>query len=96
MDDEEAVRRPMAKFLNRRGAEVYEAGDGLQALALLDRESVDVILADLRMPRMNGRELFTALESDRPQLATRVLFLSGDVSQLDEPGARRCPGNGSW
>jgi signal transduction histidine kinase len=87
VDDEEAVRRPMAKFLTRRGAEVYEAGDGVQALALLDRQPVDVILADLRMPRMSGTELFTALQVERPQLATRVLFLSGDVSQLADPGS---------
>jgi signal transduction histidine kinase len=87
VDDEEAVRRPMAKFLSRRGAEVFEAGDGVQALALLDRQPVDVILADLRMPRMSGTELFTALQLERPQLATRVLFLSGDVSQLADPGS---------
>jgi CheY-like chemotaxis protein len=91
VDDEEGVRRPMAKFLNRRGAEVYEAGDGMQALALLDGQPVDVILADLRMPRMSGTELFTALERDRPQLAARVLFLSGDVSQLAEPESRPVP-----
>lgn len=85
VDDEEAVRRPMAKFLNRRGAVIYEAGDGVEALALLDHQVVDVILADLRMPRMSGADLFAALESDRPQLAARILFLSGDVSQLAEP-----------
>jgi CheY-like chemotaxis protein len=50
-----------------------------------------VIVADLRMPRMSGTELFAALESDRPQLATRVLFLSGDVSQLAEPGSTPVP-----
>ena len=91
VDDEEAVRRPMAKFLNRRGADVYEAGDGVQALALLDRQAVDVILADLRMPRMSGTELFTVLEGDRPHLAARILFLSGDVSQLAEAGGTPVP-----
>lgn len=91
VDDEEAVRRPMAKFLNRRGAEVYEAGDGIDALALLERQPVDVILADVRMPRMSGTELLTALEGNRPELAARLLFLSGDVSQLTEPGTRPVP-----
>jgi CheY-like chemotaxis protein len=91
VDDEEAVRRPMAKFLNRRGAEVFEAGDGMQALALLATQAVDVILADLRMPRMSGMDLLTALERDRPRLAGRVLFLSGDVAQLGEPGAAAIP-----
>jgi len=91
VDDEDAVRRPMAKFLTRRGAEVHEAGDGLQALALLEHQAVDVILADLRMPRMSGTDLFAALQKSRPELAVRLLFLSGDVSQLAEPGSTPVP-----
>jgi len=91
VDDEAAIRRPMAKFLTRRGAQVLEAGDGGEALALLEHESVDVILADLRMPRMSGTELFSTLEVQRPELAGRVVFLSGDVSQLAEPGNTPVP-----
>lgn len=86
VDDEEAVRRPMARYLARRGAEVEEAADGVEALARLDVRPADVVLADLRMPRMSGVELYAKLEEERPALAARVLFLSGDVSQLAEPG----------
>jgi len=86
VDDEEGVRRPMARFLKRRGAEVEEAVDGVDGLARLRVQPADVILADLRMPRMSGTELFAQLEEERPELAARVLFLSGDVSQLAEPG----------
>jgi len=86
VDDEEGVRRPMARFLKRRGADVDEASDGAAALAQLALREPDVILADLRMPRMSGVELFARLEDERPHLAARVLFLSGDVSQLAEPG----------
>ncbi|HEX4575628.1 MAG TPA: ATP-binding protein [Gemmatimonadales bacterium] len=86
VDDEEGVRRPMARFLARRGAHVDEAGDGAAALIQLAAQKPDVILADLRMPRMGGVELYARLEADRPDLAPRVLFLSGDISQLAEPG----------
>src|SRR5947207_3668045 len=93
VDDEEAVRRPMARFLTRRGARVDEAQDGAEALARLDGAAgqADVIVADLRMPRMGGVELFAALEDTRPALASRVLFLSGDISQLAEPGNTPVP-----
>ena len=93
VDDEEAVRRPMAKFLVRRGARVDEAQDGAEALARLDGAGgqADVIVADLRMPRMGGVELFATLEDTRPALAARVLFLSGDISQLAEPGNTPVP-----
>jgi signal transduction histidine kinase/CheY-like chemotaxis protein len=82
VDDEEMIRRPMARFLSRRGAEVTEAGDGVQALERLAGFDPHVILADLRMPRMDGAELYARLQQERPVLAERVLFLSGDITQL--------------
>ena len=91
VEDEEPVRRPMARFLSRRGAKVDEATDGLEALERLRSQSPDVIIADLRMPRMSGIELFAQLEETQPELARRLLFLSGDVSQLAEPGNTPVP-----
>ncbi len=91
IEDEEGVRRPMARFLARRGAEVEEATDGVDGLRRLRVRAPDVILVDLRMPRMGGIELYAQLEQQRPDLAARVLFLSGDVSQLAEPGNTPVP-----
>src|SRR2546425_1099893 len=91
VEDEEAVRRPMARYLTRRGAEVDEAADGVEGLARLRAQPANVILADLRMPRMGGVELYAQLEEERPELAARVLFLSGDVSQLAQPGNTPVP-----
>jgi signal transduction histidine kinase len=92
VEDEEGVRRPMARFLARRGAEVEEAADGMEGLARLSAGGVpDVIVVDLRMPRMGGIELYARLEQERPELVRRVLFLSGDVSQLAEPGNTPVP-----
>ena len=91
VEDEEAVRRPMVRYLTRRGAEVDEAADGVEGLARLRAQPANVNLADLRMPRMGGVELYAQLEEERPELAQRVLFLSGDVSQLAEPGNTPVP-----
>ena len=91
VEDEEGVRRPMARFLTRRGAVVEEAEDGVQALTRLRDQQPDVIIADLRMPKMSGIELYAELEESRPELAARLLFLSGDVSQLAEPGNTPVP-----
>jgi signal transduction histidine kinase/CheY-like chemotaxis protein len=86
VDDEGAVRGPVVKFLSRRGATVLEAGDGEQALAQVAQRDVDLIVADLRMPRLGGVGLYHELQTLHPRLAERVLFLSGDISQLAEPG----------
>src|SRR3989442_11345471 len=92
VDDEELIRRPMGRFLSKRGAEIREAGDGQAALERL-REGVEpqVILADLRMPRMDGAEFYERLQRDRPALAGRVLFLSGDITHLASRGLAEVP-----
>jgi len=91
VDDEEALRRPLGKYLRRRGADVIEAGDGEAALAVLQDSEVDVIVADLRMPRMDGMEMYSALEATRPDLARRLVFLSGDLSELSAAGRLQIP-----
>ena len=91
VDDEEMIRRPMVRYLSRRGAEVTEAGDGLQALERLAGFDPHVILADLRMPKMDGAELYARLQAERPALAERVLFLSGDITQLAGRGLAPVP-----
>jgi len=89
VDDEELVRRPMLRFLTKRGAEVREAGDGAMALDNIRAGfEPDVIVADLRMPRMDGAEFYERLLEEWPALAERVLFLSGDeAARVGRAGA---------
>ncbi|HXE84644.1 MAG TPA: ATP-binding protein [Gemmatimonadales bacterium] len=92
LDDEELVRRPMARFLTKRGAEIRDAGDGEAAFELIAAGfEPDVILADLRMPRMDGAEFYVHLQSLRPALAERVIFLSGDITHLAGRGLAEVP-----
>jgi len=92
VDDEELIRRPMSRFLTKRGAEITEAGDGQVALERL-RAGFEphVILADLRMPRMDGGEFYQRLQQEKPALAERVLFLSGDITHLAGRGLAEIP-----
>jgi signal transduction histidine kinase len=84
VDDEVSLRRPIARFLTLRGARVLEAEEGLEALTLLESHAVDAVITDLRMPGMDGLELYSELERSSPELAGRTLFLSGDLAQLEE------------
>jgi len=93
VDDEAALRRPIARFLARRGAEVSEAGDGLEALErIAELEGrVDALLADLRMPKMDGVALHAELRRRYPGLVDRVVFLSGDLTHLAPGGDSSIP-----
>ena len=56
-DDEPSFRELLADILEGAGHEVVEARDGAEALAALERGPFDLVLADQRMPRMDGLEL---------------------------------------
>jgi len=79
VEDEAPVRTVTRQLLERNGYTVLEAPDGPAALALVDGETdsrhVDLLLTDVIMPGMSGRELADKLTSRRPDLG--VLFMSG-------------------
>jgi two-component system response regulator AtoC len=57
VDDELNIRRVLAAMLKRDGYEVTTAADGEQALAVLQRSPVHVVVTDLVMPRLGGMQL---------------------------------------
>ncbi len=57
VDDSLSARRALADFVQDLGFEVHTAGDGLEAIASMERHMPDILLVDLEMPRMNGLEL---------------------------------------
>jgi signal transduction histidine kinase/CheY-like chemotaxis protein len=75
VEDEPAVRRLTARILSGGGYEVLEAAEPYEALALCEDEDVDLLLTDLIMPGMSGKELADRLVASQPEL--RVLFMSG-------------------
>ncbi len=82
VDDREAVRQVLREQLSERGHRVYEAGDGEEALALLRRCSVDLIVSDVRMPQLDGLALVRRIGSPHPPI---VLFSAhGDVATAVE------------
>ncbi len=61
---------------------VVVASNGREALRMAADQPFDVVLCDLRMPEMDGLELYERLRAGHPELAGRVLFISGDTSSL--------------
>lgn len=83
IDDEPAVRATLKRMFDRAGWHVREADGGAAALLwLLNAAEADtpaVILCDLKMPGMNGREVYERVLEGRPVLAPRFIFVTGDV-----------------
>ncbi len=84
VDDSPAMRSFIRRVMDLSGLEVdryLEAGDGVEALELLGREWVDVILTDINMPRMNGEELVRALEQNEMLRTIPVMVISTDGTE---------------
>jgi len=94
VDDEPLVRRSLHRLLASRGHEVVEAASAAEALALLEGRTFDVVLCDLMMPEMTGFELHAVLSETRPEVANRMVFVSGGAvteqarAFVEHPGRR--------
>ena len=77
VDDELMVRTITAKLLRIKGHEVAEASGGHAALDRLAQGGIDLVVTDLSMPEMNGRELAATIRARYPELP--VVMLTGDT-----------------
>ncbi len=79
VDDEPEVGALLADILRRDAAGIEVAASGQEALKLMGRRDYDAILTDLRMPEMDGPELYRQIEQSWPERARRVVFITGDA-----------------
>jgi two-component system NtrC family sensor kinase len=83
VDDEPHILHYMHATLDAWGHVPVVARNGREALELSDREQFDLIISDLRMPEVSGREFYEELARRHPALATRVVFSTGDTVRGD-------------
>jgi PAS domain S-box-containing protein len=91
IDDEVDIRRLLGRLLARRGFEVLEADSGDAALALAFDRHPQIILCDMRMPDMNGVEVYSHISAALPQLCRHFAFMSGDSAQMRHEGIADVP-----
>lgn len=84
VDDEPNLRKVLGALLRKEGYEVLEAADGIEALDVLGNETVEVIISDLKMPRMDGNTLLKEVRKHRPELPFIMLTAHGTVDAAVE------------
>ena len=83
VEDERALATAVIDALTDAGLVVDYAGDGQEALARVRSRSYDVLICDLKMPRVDGMTFYRAIAAATPALARRVIFVTGDVAGTD-------------
>ena len=79
IDDEEPVVMLITEILSLAGYQITAAYNGAEALALLHTQPFDLIISDVRMPAVGGPTFFEILQTTRPDVLPRVLFVTGDT-----------------
>jgi signal transduction histidine kinase/ActR/RegA family two-component response regulator len=80
VEDETALAAAVADALRDAGYTADRAADGEEALAKIKAASFDLVVCDLKMPRLDGQAFYRMLSSAAPGLARRVIFVTGDVA----------------
>ena len=79
VDDEPRLRQVLVHLMRNDGFSCLEAGNGEEALAQLERETVTLVMSDLRMPRMDGLELLRRVRGRWPDVAVVMITAVADV-----------------
>ena len=78
VDDEQMLRGMVNEVLSPDHT-VFLAGDGREAIDLLQQEEIEMIITDLRMPGLDGFALYNWVKENKPGLERRILFTTGDI-----------------
>lgn len=84
-EDSRRLNRKYEKILKEKGYEVLTAFDGEQAMDLLKKEKIDLLLLDLQMPKMDGVEVLRQIKYDAQFAALKVLVVTGVFDWREGP-----------
>lgn len=84
VDDEKVIRDILIDFLGAEGYDIASAGDGEEALDILERRSFDVVLTDLKMPGMSGIDLLLEMKTRGIRVCTIIMTGFGTVESAVE------------
>lgn len=92
VDDEHLVRWSIRRYLEAEGFVAVDVASGNEALAILERDEISILITDLIMPEMNGVELIQKARKVKPELPVLVITAnvsSGLVLSANDAGAVR-------
>jgi two-component system NtrC family sensor kinase len=83
VDDEKYILEFFVEIFQTLRLQVDTAGNGRAAMQKIQVGDYDLIVSDFKMPQMSGRDLFNWIKENRPHLASRIIFVTGDTVSAD-------------
>jgi PAS domain S-box-containing protein len=83
VDDEPVILRLLEDFFRRKGFTVVSAASGAEALEVLKSSDVELIITDIKMPQMDGKQFYEEIREHDPKLLDRLIFITGDTLNIE-------------
>lgn len=84
VDDEAMMRELLDKILRRDGYQVLAAADGAEALEIMHQEKVNLVISDIKMPRVDGFGLLKAVKAEFPKVPVIMMTAFGDTFSVKD------------
>ncbi len=82
LDDEKHFTEELAEFLDLSGHQVYEANTVAEGMSILERNSVDLLILDIRLPGADGLDVLKKVKADNPTLEVIIVSGHGDMETV--------------
>lgn len=80
VEDDKNLKKLMVTYLKRNNYTVFEANNGIQALDIIDKQYIDLVISDVMMPEMDGFELLNELRTSNYEIPIMLITAKGDIS----------------
>ncbi|MCK4372246.1 MAG: response regulator [candidate division Zixibacteria bacterium] len=84
VDDESTMRSLLEKILAREGYQMYTASNGVEALEHLSERKFDIVISDMKMPKMGGFELLKHIKKEYPGAGVIIMTAYGDTYSVKD------------
>jgi DNA-binding NtrC family response regulator len=82
LDDEKRFTEELNEFLQNSGFQTYEANTGAQGLSILKKQSIDLLILDVRLPGVNGLDILKEVKAKYPNMEVIVVSAHGDMDTV--------------
>lgn len=80
VEDDKNLKKLIVTYLRKNNYNTFEASDGNEALDLIDKQYIDLVISDIMMPKMDGYELLSELRSAKYDLPIMLITAKSDIS----------------
>ncbi len=84
VDDQYGIRALLYEILLKDGYHIFQAANGAEALKIVDKETPELVLLDMKIPGMDGLEILRRIKEDDPEIGVIMMTAYGELNLINQ------------